>query len=268
MRKQSCKVRGTGLAGPFNIAFQNRTLETQIAREIAIGQSASTRVCILNAQPAAGLTSFLKHTAMSLSADSCLTVYSNSLRNGSSLLFDDFFLSLGEQMETLSRRIERPEAFRKFVRDTLNGGLSFFVPGGGMLKPFAEKAFDRLRSSYHSSQAAERFARVASEHLEDTSIVFLIDNAQYIKADDLDVFRETVGHANGNVRFIVGYVNRGGVELALADLEDRIRSVGQSVSVIRFQRPDHLLAEDILTAAGVFQDEAQARECESRRGRK
>lgn len=227
---------------------------------MAIGQASTARVCVLHSKPASGLTSFLKHAASSLANETCLTVYSNNLRQGSSLIFDDFFFSLNEQMESLSRKIERPEAFIQLARDTLSGGLSFLLPGGGMLKPVTEKAFDRIRSSYHSSEAAERFSRLATEHLRDTAIVFFLDNAQYFKADDLDVFRETLGEAKENVRFVLGYVDRGGSELTVDDLRDRILSVGQTVTISHFQQPDHLLTEDILMAAGVFESSQQARD--------
>lgn len=251
------RVRNTLLATQ-EFAFQNRKLESEIAREVAMGGTGNARVCILQAAPAAGLTSFLKHAARHVQSEDCLTVYSSSLRAGSSLIYDDFFLSLGEQMEALARKIERPEAFRKFVRDTIGGGLSFFVPGGGMLKPATEQAFDRIRSTYHSSESADRFARLVTTHLESKSILFLIDNAQFIQADDLDVFRDAIGSANTNVRFLLGYVDRPNSVVSLCDLKDRIESVGQSVTVSPFKKPDHLLAEEILTVAGVFESTSQA----------
>ncbi|MGK7654984.1 hypothetical protein ACSQ76_22105 [Roseovarius sp. B08] len=251
------RLRGT-LLTTSDIAFQNRKLESEIVREVALGAPDNARVCILRAAPAAGLTSFLKHAAQLVQSEDCLTIYSSSLRSGSSLIYDDFFLSLSQQMEALARRIERPEAFRKFVRDTIGGGLSFFLPGGAMLKPATEQAFDRIRSTYHSSQAADRFARLVTTHLKSKSILFLIDNAQFIASDDLDVFRDAIGDAKSNVRFLLGYVDRPNSRVSLVDLKDRIESVGQSVTVSPFKIPDHLLAEDILSAAGVFESESQA----------
>lgn len=246
------------LPGTSQIDFQNRAFETEIAREVALGAAENARVCILQAAPAAGLTSFLKHAARSVQSEDCLTVYSSSLRTGPSQIYEDFFLALSEQMDTLARKIERPEAFRKFARDTIGGGLSFLIPGGAMLKPATEKAFDRIRSTYHSSEAASRFKRLVTTHLESKSILFLIDNAQFIEADDLDVFRETIGASNANVRFLLGHVDRSNAGVSLFDLKDRIESVGQAVTVSPFKNPDILLVEDILSAAGVFEGATQA----------
>ncbi|WP_102785827.1 tetratricopeptide repeat protein [Thalassospira sp. GB04J01] len=237
------------MGSEISLEFQNRTAELGFLKSVCKHAGQQARCCILLASPASGLTSFLQHAGESLAGEDCLTVYASSLRSGPALLFHNFFSSLEKQMKDISQKVERPEVLRKFVQDTVAGGLGFLVPGGGMLKPATDKLFERIRSSYHSSEGAARFSALVQDHLSEKKILFLIDNAQNLDFEEFDVFRESVGQNFSNVRFVLGFVDRPDRRINHDYLQERIQSTGQQVIVTDFQSPDAFLAEDLLEAA-------------------
>jgi tetratricopeptide (TPR) repeat protein len=186
-----------------------------------------------------------------LANEDCLTVYSNSLQAGPDILFQNFFVSLQNQMEKLFRQIERPETLRKLIKDIVGNGLSYFLPGGGIIRPASDRAFESIRTSYHASKDAERFIKIVKRALQDKTIVFLIDNAQNIQDDGFDIFRTAIAREFHNVRYVLGFVERPHLRITPEDMSDRIRSLGQQIVIERFSSPNEFLVEDLLDAIDV-----------------
>lgn len=202
-----------------------------------------TRSILYHTQPAVGFTQFLKYIRHSKNK-STIAFYVDGSNRINNSIFSQILIALGTEYQSrwvhYSREIAGNNRGRMILAKVMEG-----VPYcGPLFHEFIDSNYlsPSFVYSAYPSAASELLGQFLRELAKKNRIVVLIDNIQDIDASSMDLIRATTTGAYGNVRYVLGYVNRSNALLQLDDLRDRVSSLGHDVAETHFPPPDEEFA--------------------------
>jgi tetratricopeptide (TPR) repeat protein len=256
--------------GGESLPFVNRNEELERWDKIAEDEvlSGKSRVVIYRAEPASGLTRFLRECALRHSGD-CYTF----LLEGSNQVANSIFSQILFSMEVRYGEIwDEWEAYLEDVSGRHSSAehavkLTEAIPYvGSFVSEVAQAQLEDLAVGYseYPSAVAELLCRFLAEISEDRRFLFFVDDAQELDAWSMDLLRTTGTGTYSRLSYVLGFVDREGDRGQMRDPRSRFESLGYSVTEVRFTKPDVRFVEALADELDTDVDERKARQLAQR----
>ena len=220
--------------------FVNRFAEKQTVNTFCDRAGGTARCLVLRTGRDVGLTFFLRH--LEESAESPLfTVYADCASNDPEVIFRRFFEKL-EERKLLRWRAQ--SLFRELGEAAIRLLGALFLPAGAVATvAFAGAVVPKIATSAYASKSSERFSRLVTSGRWRDRIVFLVDNAQRIKPESMNILNTVFSDQYDHVRFVLSFVDEDDADYKR--FLQRVENSGLGVEVDDFPPPDEQLVAEL-----------------------
>jgi tetratricopeptide (TPR) repeat protein len=219
------------------------------------------RFIVLQAQPASGLTMFLRYSA-NLLRKSSISLYVDCQNQVSNNLFSQLILGLFNYYKSTYQDLANLISSRIGInskRDITLAALSGLPYVGPMLQKVGETASTQLQFTHYGSAVAEVVCEFIAKITKENRMFLFLDNAQSIDNWSMDLLTTTIGGTYNKLKFLAGFVLRPPISKKSADeFILRNEKIGYQVECIEFPLPDSHFVKTICQYYGIDIDERVA----------
>lgn len=232
--------------------FVNRRMEQKVVYDFCKGRFGVEKRCLIfRSKRDVGTTFFLEHLKQRLEGD-WFTVYSDCKSSDPESIFNKFFAEVEQRpllrWSTFSPLKETGKLFIQIVSAFIS-----YIPGWG--RPAAAVAggpISNMAFTPYPSVSSERFAELITSGRWNRKIVFLVDNAQEIKPQSLNLLKTVFSENYDHVRFVLCLVeDEEDRKVKVEEFESRLTSLGLGVQFADFPPPDEQFLGELITHKGL-----------------
>jgi tetratricopeptide (TPR) repeat protein len=232
--------------------FVNRKREKKLLYDFCTGRLGKEKRCLIfTSKRDIGTTCFLEHIRAKLPSK-WFPVYADCKSSDPETIFSKFFAEL-DQHPFLRLFAYSPikEAGRLCFQ--LYGAILSSIPFWG--RPAAVVvggAIPALAFTPYSSISSQRFGELITSGRWKRPVVFLVDNAQEIKPQSLNILKTVFSARYDHVKFVLCFVDSNDDEFSnVCEFETRLNSLGLDTEVADFPPPDVTFVSELVGTTGV-----------------
>jgi len=232
--------------------FVDRIGEKKIVEEFCNGKLGRTKRCLIfHGRRDVGITFFLKHLEQRFKKN-LFTVYADCKSSDPEIIFRSFFEQV-EQRPLLHRHALSPwKEIGPLLFQMLGAFISYIPIFGRPAAIIVGNALPKIAFTPYPSVSSERFSRLVTSRRWKKPILFLVDNAQEIKPQSLNLLRTAFSDDYNHVKFILCFVGgEGEGKQELFDFEARLVALGIDVERRGFPSPDDCFITELATSISV-----------------
>lgn len=247
--------RSRGKPPPFRdptLHFVNRNEEKRSIQDFFAERTGTSKRClVLSTRRDVGVTFFLRHLEHETQRVNPKTfaVYVDCGSSDPEVIFRKFFDRLEDRKmlrwKALSILRELGDGLMRII------ALVLSATWGPSIGPIAGVIVPKVATTAYASTPSERFARLIRSKRWKRPVLFLVDNAQEIKPQSLNILNTVYSERYEHVRFVLSFVASSENRVALDAFDQRLRSYGLGVDTMDFPAPDEKFVSQIASALRV-----------------
>jgi tetratricopeptide (TPR) repeat protein len=196
-----------------------------------------------------GLTFFLQHIERTIPPP-WIGVFADCQTSDPEVLFRSFFAKIEQSPALRWQSLRRAQELGKLLVRIISGAATFASSAAFPIAALAAGLPEVVFTPY-ASLSSQRFAEVVRSRRWKRRVLFLIDNAQEIKPQSLNLLRTVFSDTYDSVRFVlclVGDRNRDNVNPV--DFQTRLAAMGLGVITTEFSLPSLELVSELASGVG------------------